>query len=439
MTVFWIVAVLLMAAALLFALPPLFLRRTGGDVERRAVNVSVYRHQLDELENDLLAGEISEEHYQKSRQEIERRLLEDAQGADRAAAGEHGAVRGITAGVVGLGVPVFAVVLYWQLGNPQGLDPEAVLMAQTPPHGDMSNAQAQIEMMVGGLAERLRNDPSDIEGWVMLGRSLNVLGRYDQAAEAFSKAAMFVGNDPNVLADYADALAMASNQSLRGKPMELLSQALSIDPNHQKALWLLGTGYFEQGDFGAAIQYWERLQSLLPAGSEDAQVMAANLQEARSYLERARQGEFGDLPQSESVPIADNGVAQSASASSSGAAASASASASVSGVISLSPELQDKVEPNDTLFVYARAVSGPPMPLAIIKTQVADLPLSFSLDESQAMMPTLSLANVAEVIVGARVSKSGDAIAQSGDFQGLSEPVAVGSRDLQISIDTVVP
>ena len=434
MTVFWIGAVLLMAAALLFVLPPLFLRRTGGDVERRAVNVSVYRNQLDELENDLLAGEIGEEHYRKSRQEIERRLLEDAQGADRVAAGEHGALRGVTAVVVGLGVPALAVVLYWQLGNPQGLDPEAVLMAQTPPHGDMSNAQAQIEMMVGGLAERLRNDPSDIEGWVMLGRSLNVLGRYDQAAEAFSKAAMFVGNDPNVLADYADALAMASNQSLRGKPIELLNQALSIDPNHQKALWLLGTAYFEQGDFGAAIQYWERLQSLLPAGSEDAQVMAANLQEARSYLERARRGEFGDLPQSESVAIANGDAGQSVAASSAGAAA-----ASVSGVISLSPDLQDKVEPTDTLFVYARAVSGPPMPLAIIKTQVADLPLSFSLDESQAMMPTLSLANVTEVVVGARVSKSGDAIAQSGDFQGLSEPVAVGSRDLQISIDTVVP
>ena len=432
MTVFWIVAACLVVAALLFTLPPLFLRRSGGNVERSALNVSIYRNQLDELEVDLRAGNIGEEQYHKSRQEIERRLLEDAKGADARAGGEHRILSRITAGILGLGVPALAVSLYWQLGNPQGLDPEAVVMAQTPPHGDMANAEVQIEMMVGQLAERLRNDPTDIEGWVMLGRSLNVLGRYDQAAEALSKAVLFVGNDPSVLADYADALAMAEGESLQGKPMELLSQALSIDPNHNKALWLTGTAYFEQGDFAGAIQYWERLQSLLPPGSEDAQMMSANLQEARSYLARARAGEFGELPQSESVPLA-NGEAQDVSAAQPGTPAS------VSGVISLSPDFQNQIAPGDTLFVYARAVSGPPMPLAIIKAQASDLPLSFSLDESQAMMPTLSLANVTEVIVGARVSKSGNAIAQSGDFQGMSNPVAVGSRDLQINIDTVVP
>ena len=432
MTVFWIVAACLVVAALLFTLPPLFLRRSGGNVERSALNVSIYRNQLDELEVDLRAGNIGEEQYHKSRQEIERRLLEDAKGADARAGGEHRILSRITAGILGLGVPALAVSLYWQLGNPQGLDPEAVVMAQTPPHGDMANAEVQIEMMVGQLAERLRNDPTDIEGWVMLGRSLNVLGRYDQAAEALSKAVLFVGNDPSVLADYADALAMAEGESLQGKPMELLSQALSIDPNHNKALWLTGTAYFEQGDFAGAIQYWERLQSLLPPGSEDAQMMSANLQEARSYLARARAGEFGELPQSESVPLA-NGEAQDVSGAQPGAPAS------VSGVISLSPDFQSQIAPGDTLFVYARAVSGPPMPLAIIKAQASDLPLSFSLDESQAMMPTLSLANVTEVIVGARVSKSGNAIAQSGDFQGMSNPVAVGSRDLQINIDTVVP
>lgn len=421
---FWIVAGCLIGAALLFVVPPLLRGRAveAGAVGRRAINVSIYRNQLDELEADFRNGDIGEEQYRKSRDELEKRLLEDVAAPDDVVAATAPRRSAATAGVVAVVVPVLAVAMYLAVGNPAALDPKAATMAATSPHGDgnadPAQMQQQIAMMVGKLEEKLQQDPSNIEGWVMLGRSYSVLNRYPEAVQAYEKVLSVAGNDPQVLADYADALAMANGESLEGKPVEMLQKALSIDPRNQKALWLIGTAAFERGDFAQAIDYWQRLKSQLPPGSEDAQMMEANIGEARQYL--ARQG--GALPPE---PAA--------------APQQAATAARISGRVSLSPALKGKVQPGDTLFVFARAVSGPPMPLAIIRSQAKDLPLEFTLDESMAMMPGMSLANFSEVTVGARVSRSGNAMPQSGDLQGLAGTVKVGSSGLNITIDQVVP
>lgn len=433
MTLFWFVIGGLTAVALLFVILPLLLRRRAeaARVARSEVNISIYRNQLVELEADLKSGDVDQEQYEKSRQEIERRLLEDTSGAEAGRASDSRRLSGMTAVVVGVMVPAVAVGLYLKLGNLQALQPQQASMAAgASPHGDASNMAAQVEMMVGKLAEKLQKDPSNVEGWVMLGRSYSVLNRYPEAVEAYKKAMQLVGDDAQVFVDYADALAMASGESLEGEPMKWLEKSLKLDPNNQKALWLMGTAMFERGDFSAAIVYWEHLQKMLPPDSEDAKAMQANIDEARGYQQRQARGEFGKPAPSAAAAAAEQLTK---------AAAPAAGAAKVSGTISLKQELVAKAAPTDTVFVFARAVSGPPMPLAVFRAQVKDLPLKFTLDESMAMAPGMSLARFDEVMVGARISKSGNPMPQSGDLQGQKGPVKVGSGDLVIAIDSVVP
>ncbi len=428
MTVFWLVAACLLGAALLFVVPPLFLRKkNAADIEHRAVNITIYKNQLEELDVDLAAGDVTQEQFDKSRQEIERRLLEDVSAAEHGEGKSGKGLNIVTAIVAVVAVPLAAVLLYGKLGNPDAMNPQ-VQMAQpaASPHGDETNMADQIEMMVAKLSQRLQENPQDIEGWVMLGRSMSVLGRYEEAVMAYERAVQFAGDDAAVLTDYADAIAMATGESLEGRPMELLLQALSIDPNNQKALWLAGTGLFERGDFVGAIEHWGRLRDMLPPDSEDIEVMHANIAEAESYRQRQLAGEFGQAP-------AQQGLSEVAASTKSAVATR------VTGRVTIAAELAGKFTAGDTLFVFARAVSGSPMPLAIVRAQAGELPLEFSLDESMAMMPSMSLAKFSEVTIGARISKTGNAMPQSGDLQGATAAVAVGSEGLEIVIDTVVP
>lgn len=435
MTVFWIVAGCLVVAGLLFVIPPLFARQQATEVQRAALNVSIYKNQLQELEEDCRTGDITQEYYQRAREEIERRLLEDTATADNESQMPAKTLNVSTAVIVALAVPALAVSLYNVIGTPAAVNPEFVEQAQAQsPHGSSEADMAmQIEQMVAGLYERLQKDPSDIEGWVMLGRSFSVLGRYNEAVLAYENAIQFVGDEPNVLADYADAMAMATGGSLEGKPMEMLDRALVSDPNHQKALWLVATALFERGDFVGSLSYWEHLMTLYPQGSDEhGQIMGA-IQEARNYKERQLAGEFGAVPPAK---MYGDGASVSASAASGN---SAVVGKSISGLLKLNSSLADKVAPTDIVYVFAKAVSGPPMPLAILKTEASELPLTFTLDESTAMMPNMSIASFDEVVVSARISKSGDAIAQSGDLQGDAGVIQVGRADVEIVIDSVVP
>lgn len=426
MTVFWIVAACFIIAALLFVLPPL-LQRSDKErkeaTERQAINTSIYRDQLVELENDLRNDMVQPELYAQGRRELEQRLLEDVETEQSAASssvaaakqGASGAGR-ITAAVIGVAVPVFAVLLYFKLGNPDVLSPEAMAKAQATASAEQhADDPARIEMMIGRLIERLKQNPQDAEGWTVLGRSLYALARHDEATVAFSKAAALAPNDAQLLADYADSMAMANGERLDERSIALIKRAIQADPNNQKALWLAGTAEFEAGNFTAAVGYWERLLKLLPPGSEVANTMASNIEEARG------------LASGRPVP------AQAAPA------AAGVAGATVGGVVNLAPALAGKIAPGDTVFIFARAAQGPRMPLAIMRAQAKDLPLRFSLDDSMAAMPTMKLSDASEVIVSARISKSGNAMPQPGDLQGDSQAVKVGASGVKVVIDSVVP
>ena len=410
---FWVIAGLLIAAALLFVLPPLLHgARPAQQISRGAVNVNVYRDQLQELESDLTAGTLSRDRYDEARREIERRLLEDTGAPDVTA--EIGRARGwIAAVVVAIAVPVAATSLYLAVGNPDGLVPERV--AEAGAHGLDAK---QVEVMVEGLAARLKAEPDNAEGWVMLARSYVALSRFKEAAAAYAEATARVSGSAQLLADHADALAMAQGRKLSGEPEALIQRALAIDPNNVKALALAGTAAFENKQFNAAVSYWQRLANLVPPDSETARAVQGSIAEAQA--------------------MGGKGAGGSRSAAVVPPPKSAAAGGRVSGSVRLAPELAARVAPSDTVFIFAQAAEGPRMPLAIVRKQAAELPVKFVLDDSMAMAPGMSLSGFERVVIGARVSKSASANPQSGDLQGVSPPVKVGANSIAIVIDKVI-
>ena len=322
--------------------------------------------------------------------------------------------RGLAAGLVVFVASVTAAGYAW-LGNPQALDP-AVRTAAAP--ADAASAPtpitpAQVESMVQLLETRVTERPDDADGWAMLGRARALLERHTQAAPAFKRAMELRPDDANLIADYADALAMASGGTLDGEPARLIERALKIDPDNLKALSLAGTVAFNGGNYPRAIVLWERMAGLAGSGG-GAQQIQAGIDEARRRL-------GAGPPSTAAAPAV--AVAQAAS---------------LRGTVTLDPTLAASARADDTLFVYARAAEGSRMPLAILRKQVRDLPLEFVLDDSSAMSPAARLSSASSVIVSARISRAGDAMPQTGDLQGASSAVAPGASGLKIVIREVV-
>lgn len=433
MTVFFIVAALLVAAALLFVVPPLLRGENSAAAggTRRDLNITIYQDQMRELERDLEADVITREQYAQGREELERRMLDDVETPEGAAARPARANRStlISAVVVAGLLPVLAAGLYMHFGAPAALDPDrrAAGAAGMAGHGSEAELQAQIAGMVASLEERLAANPEDGEGWAMLGRSYLWMERIDRAVVALERAVAFNDRDPQLLVDYADALAMIGGQSLEGRPLELIDRALVLDPNNQKALWLAGTAAYERGDYAPALEYWQRLRDLVPAGSDAALAMDNNIAEVRGLLGAAAP------PRAEQRAPAQTQAQPRSQPDAAGAAR-------IQGTVLLAEELRARVEPGATLFVYARAAAGPRIPLAVLRVPAGDFPFEFTLDDSLAMDASMSLSRFDEVVVLARISRSGGAMTQSGDLQGSSAVVpTVGSGPVTVVIDEVVP
>ena len=423
MTAFWIIAACFLAAALLFVLPPLLAKvDRKPKLAREDITVSIYRDEAAELDDDLRNGSLSEEQYRVARQELERRLLEDV--AAEPTQKPHAAVHGgrWAAVAIGVAVPILAVGLYLKVGTPKALTEEVQQAAAGGEHSQGQLTPEQVQAMAEKLAARLEQNPDDVDGWATLARTYAALGRYADAARAFKRLTELIPNNAQLLADYADILAMAQGRRLAGEPVNIIQQALKSDPKHPKALALAGTAAFEARDFKNAVVYWERLLAELQPGTEGYQSVSGGIAEAKALAS-------GASPE-QAVQAASQAASQNAVAP--------AGSAKVAGQVTLSPALKDKVAPGDTLFVFARAPAGPKMPLAILRFQARDLPATFTLDDSTSMNAAMKISNFPEVVVGARVSKSGSATPQAGDLEGLSGPVKVGSADLKVVIDRVV-
>lgn len=411
MSVFWIVVALFVAGALLMLLPALL--RPASDAATADVNVAVYRDHLAEAARDLAADLITPGRFAQARADVERRVLEDTVAA---APLPRPQAAWRTALVLALLLPLASVFTYRALGSPDAAAPFAAPAAAARA-GESRHAldAGQIQKMVTALAERLRAEPANAEGWLMLGRSYTALGRYADAVTALSRASELLPGNAHVLADLADLMGMAQGRRLAGAPARVVQQALDADPRHAKALALAGSIALEARDYGAARSYWERLIAVAPVGSDIERL-------ARNNIAEATQLERGGVPEAGVRKVANDAGA-----------------AALAGEVVLSPALAARVGPDDTLFVFARAAQGPRMPLAIVKRSAAELPLRFRLDDAMAMAPNLRLSGFAEVVVGARISRSGQALPQSGDLVGQSAVVSPGAQGLRIVIDSVQP
>ena len=423
MTLFWVYAALLAGVALAFLVTPLMRARArdGAPVSRTTSNLTVFRDQLAELDADVAAGNIGREQWEAARGDLQRGLLEDV-GAPTTSSAVPVKRSRAAAVAIGIALPLVSVLMYLSLGSPQGLDPRKVSAAQGAPH---QLTQEQIESMTARLAQRLESNPDDGEGWVMLARTYSALGRFDEAAGAYARAEARFPQDAQLLADHADSLAMAQGKSLQGRPEALVQRALRADGNNLKALALAGTVEFEKRDFPKAIEYWRRMLPLLPPDSGMVDSIRASIKEA--------QDKQGGAPKS-STPIAQKQQGSELKAS----AATAKA-AHVSGTIKLAPALAARAAPDDIVFVLARPAQGSRTPLAVVRVRVKDLPMAFSFDDSMAMSPSAKLSDFAEVVVVARVSKSGNVMPQGGDLEGMSKPVRPGTTGIIVDIANAIP
>jgi cytochrome c-type biogenesis protein CcmH len=409
MMLFWSIAAGLTVAALLFVLPPLLRRRTTAPDSRIAANAAIYREQLDELAAELQRGALTQEEFARASREVEHRIVAEHAGGAPALAAHRPAFAAALA--LGLLLPLAVVLGYLQLGKPDAL-------GGAPAEAPHTVSAEQLEPLVERLAARLKQTPDDAEGWMLLGRSLSTLEKFERAAQAYARASQLAPKDADILTDYADTLAMAQGRRLEGEPFALVKRALEIDPMHVKALALAGSAEFERRNFAGAIGYWERILKVAPPQSEFARSVSESIAEARKLA--------GGTPMREEKAQAAKG-----SPAQTGGKA-------VQGIVSIEPALATGLSPGDTVFVLARPASGSRMPLAVARTTVAALPYRFKLDDSMAMAPGATISSHDKVVIAARVSKSGNAISQKGDIEGLSSPVAPGTNGVNVVLSRVI-
>jgi len=401
------VGALTVAIALALASALSWQRARAGHRRNLAADIDGSVQLADDLRRRRMAGELTQEEFDVRQGAIAEGLL--AQRADDAAAAAPPGRRACAL-LVALAAAVFHE---WttrpssvaEAGRPAASPPAT---AVEPASGAHALSDAQLEHMVAQSRQRVQAAPQDAAAWAMLAHSYDMLGKFAESSKAYAMLARLVPKDAQVLADYADALAVANGRTLAGEPTVLVNKALEIDPRNVKALTLAGSAAFERQDFSEAIARWQAARDL----AKDPRFAS----EIDASLATARAAAKG-----QAVPAA--------------AAASARPLAAAS---ALADDLQAKVPADATLFVFARPVDGSRMPVAILRRHARDLPLDFALDDSMAMVPDARLSRVARVIVGARISRRGDVAPQAGDMQGLSAPVDVGTRGIKLEISEVL-
>jgi cytochrome c-type biogenesis protein CcmH len=400
-------------------------RRTNkvvtGEQEK---TLSIFRQQFVELEQDRANGVLTDELYQQARRELERRLLEETGTTETT---PTKAPRQISsrpvAFAIAIIIPAVSGLLYWELGNPLAMTqpPAGSLSAQGGPEDAHSSADA-LEGLVERLKQKMEQNPNDGVGWGLLARSYVGLGRYAEAASIYERAVTLIPDDAQLLADYADTLGVVHGRKLEGKPEVLIQQALKIDPLNVKALMLAGTVAFHRKNFARAAKDWEQARANLPADvdPEMTQQLTAAIEEARSQLGGGQSMMSGLAePAAPAQPAGKLRV--------------------IKGTVAMAPSLAGKGSPTDTLFVFAREMNGPPMPVSIVRASRKDLPFTFQLDDSTSPMPSRKLSSAGPVVIVARLSKSGQAMPQSGDLEGTSQPVKSGVEGITIVIDRERP
>ncbi len=392
--------------AVLLLLRPLFSKKgQQSKVERDAVNIQAAATRLSELKLELENGLISQERFDNYKLELETAAADDLSNTTSPETEEHKGNKTLSL-IIALLVPLLSIIIYQQLGNEAAFD----VALQTD---ESAIASQEIEKMLAVVEKEVKENPDDVEGRIALAQVYIELERYSDAATVYLELNKLRPDDPDVLVNYAEALARSHGNRLTGKPTELLNAALEIEPKHGRALWLAGFAEQQADNKQGALAHWRHLLAGMEEGSEVFQ----HLENLISELESG-------TPTSEVVTSNQATAAQQ----------------SIQVKVALSSEFLTNVDPNTTLFIYARASEGPPMPLAVHKGLAKDLPVTVTLDDSMAMVPQMTLSSFPKVIIGARLSSNGQPQGQSGDYEGYSDAIEVSTNPVvDILINTIKP
>ena len=427
----FVVLTLLMVVAVLGVLvwslwrPPV---QAAADAHEQA-NAQVYRDQSADLAREHALGHLNDAEYAQAQEELKLRLRDDwVSGPVQAHGGVTHRPRKTVLALC-LMLPVCAVLLYGAWGSPMGLDP-AALARSAPDEGPNATVTPEkIAQMVGQLERRLQDEPNNVDAWVMLARLQRSQEKFPASEKSFAKALTLTPDD-DLAVERAEVVAQVQGGDFSGEPWAVINRILKANPNQNNALLLAGSASFSEGRFAQAIQYWERVRASLPPQSEDINALDSALAQARERLAPGRAS-----AQSASSGLASAQPAPPASPSTS----SSVAAARIAGRVSLAPELAAQTSPSDTVFIYATPAQGGRMPLAIVRTTVAALPFDFVLDDSQAMGPQSKLSSASEVVLKARISKTGQAMAQPGELGVSLGPIKNPSSQLSLVIRGPMP
>ncbi len=409
-TLFWLLAAGLIVLALFIVVLPILRNRNIATTDSRQHNIEIARQRLLELKQLKRQGQILEQDYAEQQVELELNLSNELEAAKQQADLAHQGKWMIP--VVLWFVPFLSLVSYFALGD---LDALLKLEQQQQVAQKQNIDQNAVEKMVAGLAKKLQETPEDAKGWQMLGRSYKHLKQYDKAAQAYAQAYQILGDQPEIMLLYADALALV-NGTLHGQPAKLVNKAVQLEPQNTSALWLAGMAKAEQGQLQAALAHWLKLKSLVSPQSQEHTDLVALIASLQKRIAEQPSAQAGEMAQrQDAVEKPENAIKVA---------------------VQLDAAVAGQFSASDTVFIYAQALKGPKMPLAIVKKQVADLPVSVELNDSLAMMPSMTLSSYSQVKVIARISKTGNAMQQAGDamgFQVVKDKEAVSIVEVQIN------
>ena len=391
-----------LCAAVVFLWVLLRERKPVTQASQANANAKVYRDQILDLDREHDSGHISDQEWQQSRDELSLRLLEDTSAVDDPAAkAEKPAIW--TAVVLAVALPLGSMGMYMWVGQPEALNPLAL---KTPDQVDPKD----LAKMAQTLAEKLKDKPDNLQGWVMLGRTYRTLENFDAALRAYDSA-LKLSADDDLKLERIEVIAMQRQGQFEGEPWNVIREILQRDPQHFGALLTAGSASYADGKFADALKYWEQARKPLDANNPDLEGLESAIATVRERL---------GMPPAKATVAATSGL-------------------NVTGQVNLSAALKSKASPNDVVFIYATPANGDRMPLAIFKTTVSQLPFNFTLDDSTAMAPDRKLSAAGEVMVKVRVTKSGNAMPQSGDLSGSLGPVKVGAKGLKLEIKDQIP
>ena len=446
MLIFLIGALLMLIVALAFVVVPLLRERADADpVSDAGSNVAIYKSQRRELDEELARGAISEIEHGAALAELSARVVDEVPESPAVTVN----VSAISArpwwlvAIIAIVMPMATLILYGTLGAPRAIE-----MAAIPPAGaamptgqpeakageEPPMSDKQILAMVESLKQKMQQNPNDPRGWILLARSQNALGRFVEAAAAFERAVALTPNDAQLLADYGDAAVMTQQGRFEGKPHALIMQALKLEPTNMKALALAGTAELRMGNRAASLAHWEKLKTLVPKDSAD-------YREVESIIAEVKTTKL-DTPQPAAPPALAAAPATPTNKADANNTAKSGNGARVTGNVAIAPAVISKLATGDTLFVFARAKEGPRMPLAVMRVAApgaSGFPLAFELNDAMAMAPGMNLSKFTEVVIEARISKSGNAQLQSGDLSGVTSAIRPGASGVLVTIVSVAP